>query len=103
MRRTTSTGGRLYRYQEKELHYSRSTDDSIVDGLFCDYVVEWSDTACRVADSLTRQALSCASVFDRNGKAAGITDGKGRLPYISGDMFPITIVIWAFMKQGLIR
>lgn len=54
-----------------------------------------------VADSLTRQALSCASVFDRNGKATGITDGKGRLPYISGDMFPITIRYLGFHETRL--
>ncbi|MDE6278015.1 MAG: hypothetical protein K2M06_07905 [Muribaculaceae bacterium] len=44
-----------------------------------------------VADSQSRAALPNVSVFDRNGKPAGVCGSNGRLPYLAADEFPITL------------
>lgn len=44
-----------------------------------------------VADSVTHRPLPGASVFGSSGTAAGMTDGKGRLPYLSASDLPFTI------------
>lgn len=54
-----------------------------------------------VVDSLTRLPLPGASIFDQKGRAIGITDGKGRLPYISADKFPVTISYLGFEDKRL--
>ena len=44
-----------------------------------------------VADSVTRLSLPSASVFDRDGRFAGISRADGRLPYVSPAAYPLTI------------
>ena len=44
-----------------------------------------------VVDSVTRMPLSNASVFDREGKFAGISRPDGRIPYIPEKDYPITV------------
>lgn len=44
-----------------------------------------------VADSVSRLSLPSASVFDRNGRFAGITRSDGKMPYVSPAEYPVTI------------
>ncbi|MGN0236801.1 MAG: hypothetical protein ACI4AK_01740 [Lepagella sp.] len=44
-----------------------------------------------VADSLTRQPLPSATVFDSHGNTIGISDAKGRLPAIKSEHYPVTV------------
>lgn len=44
-----------------------------------------------VVDSLTRQPLASASLFDNKGNILGLTDNKGRMPYVSSANFPVYI------------
>lgn len=53
-----------------------------------------------VADSLTREPLPSASVFDRSGKIIGIANRKGRLPYISPDCYPVTVRYIGFKEKA---
>lgn len=59
--------------------------------LFFIPVMKGRDVRVVVADSTTGVPLPNASVYDRNGRAVGITDGKGSLPRIARDRYPITI------------
>lgn len=54
-----------------------------------------------VADSATRTPLPSASVFDRSGRAIGMTDSRGRLPYISPADFPVTLRYLGFEENQL--
>lgn len=54
-----------------------------------------------VADSATRAPLANATVFDRTGKAVGITNAKGRLPYTSAADYPITIRFLGYRETTL--
>ena len=44
-----------------------------------------------VADAVTGMPLANASVFDRHGKAIGISNNRGRLPLIGKESYPITV------------
>lgn len=44
-----------------------------------------------VADSVSRSPLMSVSVFDRNGSFVGVTDKRGRAPYISPAEYPVTL------------
>lgn len=44
-----------------------------------------------VADSVSGMPLQSASVFDSRGKVLGMSDAKGRLPYIPADAYPVTV------------
>lgn len=52
-----------------------------------------------VADSVTRHPLPSAAVFDRDGNVLGMTDNRGRLPYISADDFPVTLRYLGFHER----
>lgn len=52
-----------------------------------------------VADSLSHQPLSSASVFDNQGKVLGISNNKGRLPYIPSCSYPITVRYLGFQEK----
>ena len=54
-----------------------------------------------VADSATHTPLPSASVFDRSGRAIGMTDSRGRLPYISPADFPVTLRYLGFEEKQL--
>lgn len=56
-----------------------------------------------IADSVSRMPLPSASVFDRNGKAIGMTDNKGRLPYISPNDLPVTLRYLGFREKTVNR
>lgn len=51
-----------------------------------------------VADSVSRMPLSNASVFDRHGKFIGISDSKGRLPYVPAADYPVTVRYLGFKE-----
>ena len=55
------------------------------------FVVSAQSPRIVIADSLTRLPLPSASVFDCRGKAAGICDHAGRMPYIPAESYPVTI------------
>ena len=44
-----------------------------------------------IADSLSREVLPYASVFNCNGKLAGVCSVDGLLPYLSESDYPLTI------------
>ena len=44
-----------------------------------------------VADAVTGMPLANASVFDRHGKAIGISNNRGRLPLIGKESYPVTV------------
>ncbi len=54
-----------------------------------------------VADSITRQPLLSASVFDRNGKALGLSGNSGRLPYISPECYPVTVRYLGYKEKEI--
>ncbi len=56
-----------------------------------------------VADSTTRLPLPNASVFNRHGKALGMTDKKGRLPEISPESYPVTVSHLGFHSKTLAK
>lgn len=55
-----------------------------------------------VADASTHTPLPSASIFDRQGKAIGISNINGRIPYIPSDSYPITIRYLGF-KETVVR
>lgn len=55
-----------------------------------------------VADSLSHTPLYNASVIDRNGKALGISDSRGRLPYIAKARFPVTVSYLGFKARDVL-
>ena len=63
-------------------------------------LMEGSDRAV-VVDSVTRQPLPSASVFDKNGNVAGITDSKGRLPYLHPESFPLSLRYLGFKEKSV--
>ena len=67
--------------------------------LFFIPVMKGRDVRVVVADSTTGVPLPNASVYDRNGRAVGITDGKGSLPRIARDRYPITIRYIGFEER----
>lgn len=54
-----------------------------------------------VADSATHMPLPSASVFDRNGNALGMTDARGRLPFLWPDSYPVTVRYLGFRELQL--
>lgn len=56
-----------------------------------------------VADSATRIPLPNASIYDKNGKAIGISDNKGILPKIPQRNYPITITYIGFNKRKVLK
>ena len=56
-----------------------------------------------VADSVTGTPLPNASVYDRNGKALGMSDVNGRIQSISHKSFPITIRYIGFRDKKVIE
>ena len=44
-----------------------------------------------VADSLSRQPLASATVFDCNGHTIGVSSEQGRLPAIKPEQYPVTV------------
>lgn len=57
------------------------------------------ECAVVVADSATHMPLPSASVFDRSGRAIGISDSRGRLPYISPAEYPVTVRYLGFGEE----
>lgn len=53
-----------------------------------------------VADSVTGEPLSGATVLDKNGRMLGVTSGHGELPYIPAEAFPVSI---RFMGYATIK
>lgn len=62
-------------------------------------VAEGSTRRAVIADSLTRQPLPSASIFDRQGKPLGVSDSRGRLPRISPAIYPLTIRYMGFQER----
>lgn len=54
-----------------------------------------------VADSISGQPLPSASVFDNKGNAIGMTDRKGRLPYIASDNYPVIIRYLGYAERSV--
>lgn len=54
-----------------------------------------------VADSITRLPLPNASVFNRHGRAIGMTDKKGRLPDITPENYPVTLSHLGFFNRTI--
>ncbi|MDE6271272.1 MAG: carboxypeptidase-like regulatory domain-containing protein, partial [Muribaculaceae bacterium] len=52
-----------------------------------------------VADSTTRFPLPNASVFDRHGRAVGVSGRNGRLPVIAPESYPLTVRYLGFMER----
>ena len=52
-----------------------------------------------VADSLSRLPLGGASVFDRRGNAVGMTNGRGVIPYVAPEGYPITVRYLGFGEK----
>lgn len=65
----------------------------------CVMMAEGSTRNVVVADSVTRMPLPSASVFDRNGNTVGITDMRGRIPYISPESYPVTVRYLGFSEK----
>lgn len=63
------------------------------------FVMEGQRQVCYVADSITRRPLPNASVFDRQGNVVGISDDKGRLPYVSPGSYPLTVRYLGFREK----
>ncbi len=64
----------------------------------------WAEAAGRgavVADSLSRVPLSGASVFDRDGRFAGITDQRGRVSGVSDADYPIAIRYLGYAERSV--
>lgn len=54
------------------------------------------------ADSKTGATLPGASVFDREGRAIGMSDRRGRLPYVSPDCFPVTVRYLGYRERSFV-
>lgn len=64
-------------------------------------VAEGATRRAVIADSLSRQPLPSASIFDRHGNALGTTNGKGRIPYVSSSSYPLTIRYLGFQEKTI--
>ncbi len=56
-----------------------------------------------VADSISHAVLAGASLFDHQGNVIGISDNKGRLPYISSGSYPVTVRYLGFQEKVVER
>lgn len=54
-----------------------------------------------VVDSLSRQPLPSASVFDKNDRLIGLCNSDGKMPYISIDSYPVTIRYLGFCEKQM--
>lgn len=63
--------------------------------------MESSARSIVVADSATRIPLPNASIYDRHGKAIGMSNNKGILPKISKERYPITIRYIGFDDKSI--
>lgn len=54
-----------------------------------------------VADSASRMPLPSASVFNKDGRAIGMTNNHGQLPYIAPAEFPVTVRYLGFEEKLL--
>lgn len=52
-----------------------------------------------VVDSVNRSPLPGASIFDRQGNSIGISNSKGRTPYIADESYPITVRYLGFKER----
>lgn len=52
-----------------------------------------------VADSVSHTTLPGATVFDSRGNALGMTDSRGRIPYVSPGGYPITVRFLGFKEK----
>ena len=52
-----------------------------------------------IADSVTHTPLPNASVVDRHGRSIGVSDAKGRVPFISSELYPITVRYLGFKER----
>lgn len=59
----------------------------------------WSRTV--VAEASTGSPLPHASVFDRNGHFAGVSDAAGRLPDLPESAYPLTLRYIGFVEQNI--
>lgn len=55
-----------------------------------------------IIDSATNKPLSSATVFDKNGNVLGLSDAKGRTPYITQNDCPVTIRYLGF-KESIVN
>lgn len=67
--------------------------------LLCILSVQGRTNSAVVADSAGHRPLPAASVFDRYGASLGISDSRGRLPYIPSDSYPITVRYLGFNER----
>lgn len=54
-----------------------------------------------IADSVTRQPLPSASIFNRHGSMIGLSSNKGKTPYLSPDSYPITVRYLGFKEKSV--
>ncbi|MDE6300910.1 MAG: carboxypeptidase-like regulatory domain-containing protein [Muribaculaceae bacterium] len=67
--------------------------------LFTAHGRENADRPAIVADATSGRTLPGASVFDRNGKAIGVSDTRGRLPYVSPSEYPVTVRYLGYIER----
>lgn len=56
-----------------------------------------------VADSVSRQPLPSATVFNGSGKIIGLSDAHGLVPYVSPEDYPITLRYLGFREKVIAR
>lgn len=54
-----------------------------------------------VVDSISREALPYASVFDCRGKMVGLSDAEGRMPYLLVSDYPLTIRYLGYKERSI--
>lgn len=67
---------------------SRTLSAILMLTVVCFYCEAWKGI---VVDSLSHQPLASASLFDHNGNVLGMTDLKGRIPYLPPASFPVSV------------
>lgn len=74
----------------------------VVSLVFATFVMAFAGSGVVVADSVTHIPLANASVFDRHGALAGFSDGRGRLPSLNYERYPVTVCYLGF-KNRVVR
>lgn len=59
--------------------------------LLCAHTAMAGSGRAVIADSLTREPLPNASIFDRDGRLIATADHKGSIPYVSPSDYPLTV------------
>lgn len=54
-----------------------------------------------VADSASHLPLPHASIYDRHGKAVGITDARGNMPEVAPERYPLTVRYLGFFDKKI--